>query len=53
MGAQQPDILGDALLMLQDGGHQTRLTFCGQEGPVSNIVEAARMLISKALQASG
>ena len=45
MGAPDPDALGDALLMLQEGGHQTRLTFCGVEGPLSNIVDAAAMLV--------
>jgi len=45
MGARDPDVLGDALMLLLEGGYYTRLTFAGNTGPVSNVAKAARNLI--------
>jgi AcrR family transcriptional regulator len=45
MGAKEPDVLGDALMLLMEGSYYTRLTFPGNTGPVSAIQKAARALI--------
>ncbi|WP_300616598.1 TetR/AcrR family transcriptional regulator [Dokdonella sp.] len=45
MGAREPDVLGDALMLLIEGGYYTRLTFPGNSGPVTAIAKAARALI--------
>lgn len=45
MGAREPDVLGDALMLLREGGYYTRLTFPNNTGPISAIVKAARALI--------
>jgi hypothetical protein len=45
MGAREPDVLGDALMLLTEGSYYTRLTFPGNTGPVSAIPKAARALI--------
>ncbi|HET7924667.1 MAG TPA: TetR/AcrR family transcriptional regulator, partial [Rhodanobacteraceae bacterium] len=45
MGAKEPDVLGDALMLLMEGSYYTRLTFPGNTGPVSAIPKAARALI--------
>lgn len=45
MGARDPDALGDALMLLREGGYYTRLTFPNNTGPISAIVKAARALI--------
>jgi AcrR family transcriptional regulator len=43
--ARKPDVLGDALMLLWEGSYLTRLVFPGREGPVQNVVHAARTLI--------
>lgn len=52
LGARDPDVLGDALMLLFEGGQYTRLTFSGNTGPVSNIGKAVRSLLD-AFTASG
>jgi AcrR family transcriptional regulator len=45
MGAREPDSLGDALMLLLEGGYYTRLTFPNNSGPVTAIAKAAQALI--------
>ncbi len=45
IGAREPDSLGDALMLLMEGGYYTRLTFPHNSGPVAAITKAARCLI--------
>lgn len=45
-GAREPDVLGDALMLLREGGYYTRLTFPNNTGPIAAIVKAARALIA-------
>jgi AcrR family transcriptional regulator len=45
MGAREPEVLGDALMLLMEGGYYSRLTFPNNTGPVSSITKAARTLI--------
>jgi len=44
MGAREPEVLGDALRLLLEGGYHTRLVF-SSGGPVSSIVKAVRALL--------
>ena len=44
-GAPNPEVLGDALMLLMEGGYYTRLTFPQNSGPVAAIVKAARSLV--------
>jgi len=44
-GARDPETLGDALMLLMEGGYYTRLTFTQNTGPVAVIVKTARALI--------
>jgi AcrR family transcriptional regulator len=44
-GARDPEALGDALMLLMEGGYYTRLTFPQNSGPVAAIAKAARALI--------
>ena len=43
-GAREPEVLGDALRLLLEGGYYTRLVF-SSGGPVSSIVKAVRALL--------
>ena len=45
MGAREPEVLGDALMLLMEGSYYSRLTFPNNSGPVSSITKAARTLI--------
>lgn len=45
IGAREPDVLGDSLMLLMEGGYYTRLTFAQNSGPVASITKAARCLI--------
>jgi AcrR family transcriptional regulator len=45
MGARDADILGDALMLLLDGGYFTRLIFPLGRGPISAALPAVRALI--------
>jgi AcrR family transcriptional regulator len=45
MGARQPENLGDALMLLLDGGYFTRLVFPQGSGPISAALPAVRALI--------
>ena len=45
MGAREPEVLGDALMLLMEGSYYSRLTFPNNTGPVSSITKAARTLI--------
>jgi len=45
MGAREPEVLGDALMLLMEGSYYSRLTFPNNTGPVSAITKAARTLI--------
>jgi AcrR family transcriptional regulator len=45
IGAREPDALGDALMLLMEGGYYTRLTFAFNSGPIASIAKAARCLI--------
>jgi AcrR family transcriptional regulator len=49
-GARSADALGDALMLLMEGGYYTRLTFPANSGPVATIVKAARTLIDAAIK---
>jgi AcrR family transcriptional regulator len=44
MGARDPEVLGDSLMLLLEGGYYTRLVF-SSGGPVGSVVKAARTLI--------
>jgi AcrR family transcriptional regulator len=44
-GARDPNALGDALMLLMEGGYYTRLTYAHNTGPVAAIAKAARALI--------
>jgi AcrR family transcriptional regulator len=44
-GARDAETLGDALMLLMEGGYYTRLTFPQNSGPVAAIVKAARALV--------
>jgi AcrR family transcriptional regulator len=45
MGARDPEVLGDALMLLWEGSYLTRLTFPARQGPVQNAARAARTLM--------
>jgi AcrR family transcriptional regulator len=45
IGAREPNSLGDALMLLWEGGYLARLTL-GQQGPVQGAGKAARALIA-------
>jgi AcrR family transcriptional regulator len=45
MGARDPENLGDALMLLLDGGHFTRLIFPLASGPIAAALPAVRALI--------
>jgi hypothetical protein len=45
MGARDAESLGDALMLLLDGGHFTRLIFPQGSGPISAALPAVRALI--------
>lgn len=45
-GASDPDALGDALMLLLEGGCYTLSTFSGTSGPIASMAKAARALIS-------
>ena len=45
VGARDPETLGDALMLLMEGGYYTRLTFPNNTGPVAVIAKTARQLI--------
>ena len=45
VGARDAETLGDALMLLMEGGYYTRLTFPQNSGPVAAITRAARTLI--------
>jgi AcrR family transcriptional regulator len=45
LGARDHAALGDALMLLMEGGYYTRLTFPNKSGPVAAICKAARTLI--------
>ena len=44
-GARDPEALGDALMLLMEGGYYTRLTFPQNSGPVAGIAKAVRALV--------
>jgi AcrR family transcriptional regulator len=44
-GARDANALGDALMLLMEGGYYTRLTYTQNSGPVAAIAKAARALI--------
>ena len=45
MGAREPEVLGDALMLMMEGSYYTRLTFPNNTGPVASLPKAARVLI--------
>ena len=45
-GASEADALGDALMLLLEGGCYTLSTFSGTSGPIASMAKAARALIS-------
>ncbi len=45
MGASDPEVLGDALMLLLDGGYFTRLVFPLGSGPICAALHAVRALI--------
>ena len=49
-GAREPDALGDALMLLMEGGYYTRLTFPQNSGPIAAITKAARTLVDAAIE---
>ena len=49
-GASEPDALGDALMLLLEGGCYTLSTFSGTSGPIASMAKAARALISAHLR---
>jgi AcrR family transcriptional regulator len=48
-GAREPDTLGDALMLLMEGGYYSRLTFPHNSGPIAAITKAARTLLDAAI----
>ena len=50
-GAHEADMLGDALMLLMEGGYYTRLTFPQNSGPIAAITKAARTLVDAAIEA--
>ena len=48
-GARKPDVLGDALMLLMEGGYYTRLTFPNNSGPVAVIAKTARALVDASM----
>jgi AcrR family transcriptional regulator len=44
-GAHDADSLGDALMLLMEGGYFTRLVFPGNSGPISTVLTTVRALI--------
>ena len=46
LNATEPEVLGDALMLLWEGSYLTRLTFQCQHGPAHNAGKAARALIA-------
>ena len=44
-GASTPDLLGDALTLLADGGVMSRLSFACQEGPGTNAPKIVRTVL--------
>jgi AcrR family transcriptional regulator len=50
MGARDAESLGDALMLLLDGGHFTRLIFPRGSGPISAALPAVRALIDAYLR---
>src|SRR5262249_30676142 len=44
-GARDAEALGDALMLLMEGGYYSRLTFAQNSGPVAAIAKAARTLL--------
>ncbi|MEP6547349.1 MAG: TetR/AcrR family transcriptional regulator [Gammaproteobacteria bacterium] len=46
MGARDAESLGDALMLLLDGGHFTRLIFPAGSGPISAALPAVRAVIN-------
>ena len=52
LGARDADNLGDALMLLMDGGYFTRLVFAGNSGPISAMLPAVRALIDAHLAAT-
>ncbi len=44
-GASAPDLLGDALTLLAEGGAMSRLSFACQEGPWASIPKIVRKLL--------
>ena len=45
MDVRDAEVLGDALMLLLDGGYFTRLTFPSGSGPISSALPAVRALI--------
>ncbi len=45
MGAREPDVLGDSLMLLWEGAYLTRVSM-GADGPVQGAAKAARALIA-------
>jgi AcrR family transcriptional regulator len=52
MGARDAEVLGDALMLLLDGGYFTRLIFPLGSGPISAALSAVRTLIEAHLPKS-
>ena len=50
IGAREPEVLGDALMLLMEGGYYSRLTFPQNSGPVAAIAKTARALIDTHLE---
>lgn len=44
-GAREPDLLGDALTLLAEGGAMSRLSFACQEGPGTNAPKIVRAVL--------
>jgi AcrR family transcriptional regulator len=51
-GARDSDSLGDALMLLMEGGYFTRLVFPGNSGPISTVLTTVRALIDAHLPKS-
>lgn len=49
MGAREPDVLGDALMLLLEGSYITRLTF-SHGGPITAAAKAAKTLMDAHLR---
>lgn len=50
MGAQDPEVLGDALTLLYEGATSSKLTFACKDGPYVNVARTVKALLDAQLE---